>query len=292
MSTNPVSEAPAPSTSTTGSNVAPTVAPVSSVKRIDEYLKEVLSRNGSDLHFIAGDPPRIRQYGELHPLRPEALAPDYVKDLLYEIMPRQAQQRLELSVAAGDTALSADEAAGVDSFARLYVRQGHGALVLSTPAGGANADAAALISRDVRLRLASAGVPFAAIAASTYEAPQGAAPIVLNFTRYSAEAPECEPLWSQNLAHASSNQPWRSFGCAQQANLAALISDPHDLIAPRPEDPRDAKGAAGRDCSRRSRPRVASFDETYPLPLLTTSSTPTSSSPRAAQRPRFKRPPP
>ena len=25
-------------------------------RRIDEYLKEVLSRNGSDLHFIANDP--------------------------------------------------------------------------------------------------------------------------------------------------------------------------------------------------------------------------------------------
>jgi Tfp pilus assembly pilus retraction ATPase PilT len=24
---------------------------------------------GSDLHFIAGDPPRIRRYGELSPLR-------------------------------------------------------------------------------------------------------------------------------------------------------------------------------------------------------------------------------
>ena len=35
--------------------------------RIDEYLLEVLKRNGSDLHFMAGDPPRLRQYGELQP---------------------------------------------------------------------------------------------------------------------------------------------------------------------------------------------------------------------------------
>lgn len=97
MSSQPVNAPPpsAPGTSSTGSNVAPPVTPVSTVKRIDEYLKEVLSRNGSDLHFIAGDPPRIRQYGELYALRPEPLAPDYVKELLYEIMPRNAQQRLE-----------------------------------------------------------------------------------------------------------------------------------------------------------------------------------------------------
>src|ERR1700733_1788583 len=32
---------------------------------IDEFLTQVLQGNGSDLHFLAGDPPRIRQYGEL-----------------------------------------------------------------------------------------------------------------------------------------------------------------------------------------------------------------------------------
>jgi twitching motility protein PilT len=32
---------------------------------IDSYLTQVLERNGSDLHFLAGDPARVRQYGEL-----------------------------------------------------------------------------------------------------------------------------------------------------------------------------------------------------------------------------------
>ena len=64
-------------------------------RKIDEFLKEVLSRNGSDLHFIAGDPPRVRLYGELHPLRPEPLKPEFVQEVLMEIMPRAAQMRLE-----------------------------------------------------------------------------------------------------------------------------------------------------------------------------------------------------
>src|SRR3954468_14507146 len=64
-------------------------------RRIDEYLKEVLQRNGSDLHFIAGDPPRVRLYGELQNLRPEVLTPQYVEEVLREIMPRAAQLRLE-----------------------------------------------------------------------------------------------------------------------------------------------------------------------------------------------------
>ena len=62
---------------------------------IDSYLLEVLEKRGSDLHFIAGDPPRIRQYGDLMALRPESLAQDFVKEALYEIMPKTALERFE-----------------------------------------------------------------------------------------------------------------------------------------------------------------------------------------------------
>jgi twitching motility protein PilT len=62
---------------------------------IDTLLLEVLEKRGSDLHFIAGDPPRIRLYGDLMGLRPESLAQDFVKDALYEIMPKTALDRFE-----------------------------------------------------------------------------------------------------------------------------------------------------------------------------------------------------
>ena len=63
--------------------------------KIDEFLEEVLKKDGSDLHFMAGDPPRIRQYGKLGPLRTERLSPDFVREAIYEIMPRKALDRLE-----------------------------------------------------------------------------------------------------------------------------------------------------------------------------------------------------
>ena len=153
----------------------------------------------------------------------------------------EASERLEIPVTASDTALGVEAGAKVEAFAKLYARQGHGVLVMSAPTGSPNAEAAARVAQETRLRLASAGVPFAAMAASTYDGgEQGAAPIVLSFARFDATAPDCEPLWSQDLAHQSDNQPWNSFGCSQQANLAAMISDPADLLGPRPEDPRDA----------------------------------------------------
>lgn len=62
---------------------------------IDAFLTEVLERRGSDLHFIAGDPPRVRQYGDLTALRNERLDMAFVKDALYEIMPKPALDRFE-----------------------------------------------------------------------------------------------------------------------------------------------------------------------------------------------------
>jgi twitching motility protein PilT len=62
---------------------------------IDSYLQEVMQRRGSDLHFMAGDPARIRVNGDLTSLRPEILPAEFVRQLLYEIMPAKAQQRFE-----------------------------------------------------------------------------------------------------------------------------------------------------------------------------------------------------
>jgi twitching motility protein PilT len=65
------------------------------VAAIDAYLTEVLEKRGSDLHFIAGDPARIRLHGDLQTLRPDRLAPEMVKEALYEIMPKAALDRFE-----------------------------------------------------------------------------------------------------------------------------------------------------------------------------------------------------
>ncbi len=63
--------------------------------RVDEYLKAVLDMSGSDLHFLAGDPARVRQHGELKSLRPDVLKADFVRECLYEIMPKLSVERFE-----------------------------------------------------------------------------------------------------------------------------------------------------------------------------------------------------
>ncbi len=62
---------------------------------IDDYLNEVLDRKGSDLHFIAGDPARLRHFGDLVPLRDAKLTAEFVQQALLEIMPKPARDRLD-----------------------------------------------------------------------------------------------------------------------------------------------------------------------------------------------------
>jgi twitching motility protein PilT len=82
--------------------------------QIDEYLKQVVERNGSDLHFIAGEPPRARVYGDLAILGAETLAAPRVEAALTEIMPPKARDEFQKRD-------SADFAHSVPGLARFRV---------------------------------------------------------------------------------------------------------------------------------------------------------------------------
>jgi twitching motility protein PilT len=101
------------------------------VAQIDALLEEVLKRKGSDLHLIAGDPPRVRRYGDLAPLSNEPLTADFVKQALYEIMPRKSVERFE----AHDGADFAYALAGHGRFRVNVLRQiaGMGAVFRAIP---------------------------------------------------------------------------------------------------------------------------------------------------------------
>ncbi len=84
------------------------------MNQIDEYLKQVIVRNGSDLHFIAGEPPRARIYGELAILAPETLAASKVEAALQEIMAPKARDEFQRRD-------SADFAYSLETMARFRV---------------------------------------------------------------------------------------------------------------------------------------------------------------------------
>jgi twitching motility protein PilT len=65
------------------------------VNKIDQYLKDALVKSSSDLHFISGDPPRVRVHGTLTQLNDNVLAVDAVREALYEIMTGTTQRDFE-----------------------------------------------------------------------------------------------------------------------------------------------------------------------------------------------------
>ncbi len=51
-------------------------------------------------------------------------------------------------------------------------------------------------------------------------------------------AEECG-AWPVDLTETGDNEPFANFGCAQQNNIAAMVSRPEDLEDPRAESPSD-----------------------------------------------------
>ena len=65
------------------------------------------------------------------------------------------------------------------------------------------------------------------------------APVIVGFLRYDATGPECGRKWT-DFSHSKTNDVNDNFGCATTANVAAMIADPGDLLAPRQSTPGDA----------------------------------------------------
>ena len=65
------------------------------MNKIDQFLKDALVKSSSDLHFISGDPPRVRIHGSLTKLNDQTLTIDAVREALYEIMSGTMQRDFE-----------------------------------------------------------------------------------------------------------------------------------------------------------------------------------------------------
>jgi twitching motility protein PilT len=59
---------------------------------VDEFLKQLIANQGSDLHLIAGQPMRVRIYGDLQALQPDMVSADEVRELLLPLMSAQIQK--------------------------------------------------------------------------------------------------------------------------------------------------------------------------------------------------------
>ncbi len=65
------------------------------MSRVDAFLELVVKQNGSDLHLVASNPPRIRLMGETQSIKYRNLTESETRDFLYEIMNDDLREQLE-----------------------------------------------------------------------------------------------------------------------------------------------------------------------------------------------------
>jgi pilus assembly protein CpaD len=161
----------------------------------------------------------------------------------HPIIVSQQPQTIEMRIAAGSRGLTPSQRSDLLEFAN-HARAsdaGNSRLVISAPGGSANEIAAMHAVGDIRDMLSDNGFPVASIAVEGYNAgPTRDAPIRVSYLRFVAEGPTCG-AWPTNLARQYDNLNYPNFGCANQKNLAAMVSNPADLLGPRTESDRPSE---------------------------------------------------
>ena len=146
-----------------------------------------------------------------------------------------------IALAVHEDGLSANQQAALNDLAGRYMATGVGWIRVEGPSG--DDPAAARQAWAVRSHLQSAGLPAERIVVASYAAPDPRAPVLAGFETVRAVIPNCaaEP---RAMEGRFSNNSSMGLGCAINANLAAQIADPRDIVGHRPISPADSGRAA------------------------------------------------
>lgn len=151
---------------------------------------------------------------------------------MHPIKVQQETARLEIGVAAADQTLRPEDYAALSRFASDYKDRGRGPMVMSVPSGASNSNSAALLSDAVRRELYGLMPASGSITTASYDSGNAAAPIILSFERYVAEIKDCPSSAMGDMAKSWDNKASVGFGCANNMNIALMLADPGDVVAP------------------------------------------------------------
>ncbi|WP_439626040.1 CpaD family pilus assembly protein [Shinella sp.] len=161
----------------------------------------------------------------------------------HPIVLSESAQTMDIPIAAGDRALTLAMRDNIRGFAADHAAKSRSAVQIMLPAGSANAATADHLRKDIRATLVGAGLKRDQLIETRYDASGygSSAPIRLAFFAITAKAGPCGE-WPEDLVvNTMENRNYQNFGCASQANLAAQIANPMDLLQPRGMTPIDAE---------------------------------------------------
>lgn len=152
--------------------------------------------------------------------------------------------KLEFPVLAGATALTYEQREVVEGFATGWDPRAGGGFQILIPKGMPNSFAAEAVAGDMVQSLTQIGVPATMMAAYDYTpATPHQSKLILLRTGLGAIPPVCGD-YSKNMIDNAENRRYRDFGCSTQANIAAMLDNPTDLLGPRRMTPPDIEARA------------------------------------------------
>lgn len=152
-------------------------------------------------------------------------------------------QTLDIPIATGDRSLTTGVRDNIRGFAGDHAERSRSAVQIMLPRGSANAATADHVRKEIRATLLAAGVKRDQLIETNYDASGYGpnAPIRLAFFAITAKAGPCGEWPDDLVQNTTENKNYHNFGCATQANLAAQIANPMDLVQPRGMSPIDAE---------------------------------------------------
>ncbi|PHR60735.1 MAG: hypothetical protein COA43_06245 [Robiginitomaculum sp.] len=140
-------------------------------------------------------------------------------------------ERMELYVQPTGLNLSSRDQSAMANFIAQYARFGEGPLYINVPDSALNGRGIDQAKEMIAQYLSGVGRNYNAMQTGHYRAnPSAPAPVVVSYRRLTTEPIDCH--MGAPLTHTANNQPHSNFGCAQTANLAAMIDNPRQLLAP------------------------------------------------------------
>jgi pilus assembly protein CpaD len=141
----------------------------------------------------------------------------------------------KIALAAHADGLSDAQLQALKAMAARRAEVGGGVITLSLPHGPADAAAETRTADAAQTVLTVAGVP---VQRATYDSDDPKAPLLVSFDYEKAVVPHCA-RWD-DLTATYHNDAYANFGCSVNANMAAQIANPSDIVRPRAEDAPDS----------------------------------------------------
>lgn len=165
----------------------------------------------------------------------------------HPIVVEEGMETLDIPAGIHSDRLTAQLANTVEGFAREARRKGARGVVVMVPSGSANEVGAKRLSDDILRALTRGGVPAHLVERRPYpaEGPEDVAPIRVAYPRIVARVPHECGEWPAQATSDYGNGDYWNFGCATQANMAAMVDNPADFVAPAQIGAPDATRRAG-----------------------------------------------